>query len=406
MKKIVSIILMAFVFLQVTVSEIKAIEPSSNSIYEGIDISKWQGNINFQEVAKSGIKIVYIKATQGTSYVSPTFEKSYTNAKQNGLKIGFYHYVTARSIESAKKEAEFFASKIAGKEIDCRLAMDFEEFGNLTKQEINAVGLAFVKRLEEITKKPVVIYSNTFTAKTIWDGEITSYPLWIAEYGVKKPQNNGKWNKYIGWQYTDMGNINGIKGKVDRDKFTKDIFINENGNSEQIKPDINTPTQQYFTITIARGDNLTKIAQKYGTTVDELVAINNIQNANLIYDGNTLKVPYTTSGGNDGLEEITYIVKRGDTLSQIALNYNTTVSTIAKENNIKNVNLIYPGQKLLIKTKGMGTELGHICYKVVKGDTLYSISRRYNTSIANIVMLNRIQNPNLIYPGQCLKLTR
>ena len=54
----------------------------------------------------------------------------------------------------------------------------------------------------------------------------------------------------------------------------------------------------------------------------------------------------------------------------------------------------------------MGTEMGHMCYKVVRGDTLYSISRRYHTSIANIVMLNRIQNPNLIYPGQCLKISR
>ena len=59
-----------------------------------------------------------------------------------------------------------------------------------------------------------------------------------------------------------------------------------------------------------------------------------------------------------------------------------------------------------IKTEGMGTEMGHMCYKVVRGDTLYSISRRYHTSIANIVMLNRIQNPNLIYPGQCLKISR
>ena len=406
MKKIVSIILMVFVFLQVTVSEIKAIEPSSNSIYEGIDISKWQGNINFQEVANSGIKIVYIKATQGTSYVSPTFEKSYTNAKQNGLKIGFYHYVTARSIESARSEAEFFAKKIAGKHIDCRLAMDFEEFGNLSKQEINAIGLAFVKRLEEITQKPVVIYSNTYTARTIWEGEITSYPLWIAEYGVSRPQNNNKWNTYVGWQYTDMGEINGINGYVDRDKFTKDIFINENGDSEEVTPDINKPTENYRTITIARGDTLSQIARRYGTTVEELVRINDIKNKNLIYAGNTLKVPFTTSGRNDGLEEITYIVKRGDTLSRIALNYDTTVYTIASENGIKNVNLIYPGQKLIIRTDGMGTEMGHMCYKVVRGDTLYSISRRYNTSIANIVMLNRIQNPNLIYPGQCLKITR
>ena len=106
------------------------------------------------------------------------------------------------------------------------------------------------------------------------------------------------------------------------------------------------------------------------------------------------------------MEEALYIVKRGDTLSQIALNYNTTVNAIARENRISNPNLIYPGQRLIIQTKGNGTELGHSFYRVVRGDTLYSIARRYNTTIANIVMLNRIQNPNLIYPGEWLKLRR
>ena len=406
MKKITTILIMTFIILQISITKVNAIEPSNNEIYEGIDVSKWQGNINFKEVANNGIKIVYIKATQGTNYVSQTFEESYKNAKENGLKIGFYHYVTARDVQSAKNEAEFFASKISGKQIDCRLAMDFEEFGNLSKSEINAIGLAFLKRLEEITQKPVIVYSNTYTAKTIWEGEIINYPLWVAEYGVSKPQNNGKWNTYIGWQYTDMGQIAGINSYVDRDRFTKDIFINENQESEEINTNVKPEENRYMTITIQRGDTLSKIANKYGTTVEELVKINDIKNKNLIYAGNILKVPFTTSGGNDGLEEITYIVKKGDTLSRFALNYNTSVNTIAKENNIQNVNLIYPGQRLIIKTEGMGTEMGHMCYKVVRGDTLYSISRRYHTSIANIVMLNRIQNPNLIYPGQCLKISR
>ena len=146
MKKLLTIILMIIIVLQISISKVEAIEPASSEIYEGIDVSNWQGNINFTEVANSGIQVVYIKATQGTRYVSPTFEQSYQNAKTNGLKIGFYHYVTARTEEEARAEAQFFASKIAGKEIDCRLAMDFEEFGNLNNDEINAIGLAFIKR--------------------------------------------------------------------------------------------------------------------------------------------------------------------------------------------------------------------------------------------------------------------
>ena len=406
MKKFFSIIMLIIILILIWGSKTIAINPSNNEIYEGIDVSRWQGSINFTEVANDGIDIVYIKATQGTTYVSPTFEEQYINAKNNGLKIGFYHYVTARTVEEARNEAQFFASKISGKQIDCKLAMDFEEFGNLSQEEINAIGLAFMKRLEELTNKPTVIYSNTYAARTIWNGEITKYPLWVAEYGVSKPRDNGKWNSYVGWQYTNMGNIKGINGNVDRDKFTKDIFINGNTASGEVIPEIPEPESSYKTITILRGDTLSKIAKEYGTTVNELARINNIQNINLIYAGKTLRVPISNSQENNNLEEIVYIVKRGDTLSKIAMEYNVTTNEIARENQIKNVNLIYPGQRLIIKTKAMGTELGHLCYKVVRGDTLYSIARRYNTTISNIVMLNRIQNPNLIYPGQCLKINR
>ena len=67
------------------------------------------------EVANSGIQVVYIKATQGTTYVSPTFEQSYQNAKANGLKIGFYHYVTARTEEEARQRHNFLLQKLQEK---------------------------------------------------------------------------------------------------------------------------------------------------------------------------------------------------------------------------------------------------------------------------------------------------
>ena len=158
------------------------------------------------------------------------------------------------------------------------------------------------------------------------------------------------------------------------------------------------------TIIIKWGDTLSEIALDYNTTVRRLVELNNIENPNLIYAGESLIVPITNSNiGN------VYIVKRGDTLSQIALNFNTTVNAIATLNGITNVNLIYAGQRLLIPSNvnsedGCIHDCGHKLYTVRSGDTLWSIARRYGTSIANIVRLNRISNPNLIYPGQIFRI--
>ena len=109
-------------------SKVKAIE--------GIDVSEFQGNINFREVKDYGIEIVYIRSSASHSYIDAKFEENYQKAKENNLKIGFYHYVTARSIEEAQEQARFFATVIKGKEADCRLAMDFETFRGLTKEEI------------------------------------------------------------------------------------------------------------------------------------------------------------------------------------------------------------------------------------------------------------------------------
>ena len=406
-----------------------ALSPSSEPTYAGIDVSGYQGNINYSEVKQAGIEIVYMKSSEGSNYVDSHFERNYTEAKTNGLKVGVYHFLTARSIAQAETQAQFFVSLISGKSIDCKLAMDFESFGNLNKQQINEIAVAFINKVEELSKKEVVVYSNAYDATYIFEGEVTKNPLWVAQYGVNEPQNNGNWSSWVGWQYADDGEVNGINARVDMNKFTKEIFLedtseipdvenpnegennngngssgnngedNENGNNGNGGNVAGTKT-----IIIKWGDTLSEIALDYNTTVRRLVELNNIENPNLIYAGESLIVPITNSNiGN------VYIVKRGDTLSQIALNFNTTVNAIATLNGITNVNLIYAGQRLLIPSNvnsedGCIHDCGHKLYTVRSGDTLWSIARRYGTSIANIVRLNRISNPNLIYPGQIFRI--
>ena len=379
-----------------------AFSPSSSNIYDGIDVSAWQGDIDFEQVKNSGIDVVYIKASEGNSFVDPYFEQNYANCKSAGLSVGFYHYVTATNVEEAIRQASFFVSTISGKSPDCKLAMDFEYFGNLSVDSINQIALAFMQKVHELSGKEVIVYSDEYNANNTFYG-LSDYPLWVAQYDVSEPTVSNNWNTWVGWQYTDQGEVAGISGYVDRDKFTKEVFLDD----KSVVPDISdgggsSESTGYKTIIIPYGATLSELAIEYNTTVARLVELNNIADPNLIYAGNTLVVPVSGSSSGDTQNTTTYVVQYGDTLSQIALNYGTTVTAIADANNIRNVNRIYVGQVLHIPTHNY--DMSHTLYVVKRGDTLWGISRRFGVSIAQIVMLNRIANPNLIYPGNVLRI--
>lgn len=325
-------------------------EPSNDTIYNGIDISQWQENINFANVKKDGIQIVYIKASQGNDYIDPYFERNYTKAKNIGLKVGVYHFLTARNIEEAIDEADFFCSVISNKNIDCKLAMDFEVFGRLNKKEINDISFKFLERVQEKTGKEVVIYSDSYNAKRVFNKELAKqYPVWIAEYDVNKPNSNEKWNNWIGFQYTDKGRVNGIKDFVDKDYYTSDILLKNNTQVKETTHKNNV--ERIKTIKVKRGYTLSKLSVKYKTTINLIVEINNIKNKNLIYIGEILKIPYATQDNKGETNHIVYTIKKGDTLSKIAKEYNVTINGLMKLNHIKNPNLIYAGNTIRIKNR-------------------------------------------------------
>ena len=293
-----------------------AIEPSSERRYDGIDVSAWQGYIDYREVKEDGIEIVYMKASQGDNYKDPYFDINYRNAKENDLIIGVYHFLTATDEEEARQEARFFHKVIEDKEIDCKLAMDFESFSSLSRDEIIRVSVAFIDELKEITKKEVIIYSDLSNARDIFNTEeLTKYPLWIAYYGDYRELDNIRldWSVWTGVQYEDNGRVSGIRGNVDRDIFTEDVFLEDNSKIEKEttgKRVINTREVDY---TVKRGDTLYDLAEKYNTTIDEIVNINNIRNRDLIYVGEKLKIiENTVDKGIDkrGLSNIFYTVKK------------------------------------------------------------------------------------------------
>lgn len=368
---------------------------STTRIYQGIDVSSFQGDIDFQQVREQGIEVVYIRTGGGSDFTDPDFERNYEQAKAAGLKLGYYHFVTARTTDEARAEADFFYSLIADKTIDCYPAMDFENFSDLTNSEINAIARAFMETLEARLGYTPAIYTDVNNIRTLWDSFFYQYPLWVAEYGVSSPQTIGGWSDWNGFQYSDTGSVAGISGAVDLDYFKDTIFIRP---EERPEPSPETPTEPSpnptnQTYTVVPGDTLFSIARRYRTTIPELAALNGITNPNLIYPGQVLQIPTFSS------PVASYTVRSGDTLSSIARRFNTFVSELVSLNNISNPNRIYPGQVLRLTDSVERT-----FYQVKYGDTLSSIARRFDTTVSALVEQNNIANPNLIFVGELLTI--
>lgn len=253
-----------------------AMEPAGEP-YRGIDVSEWQGDIDFSAVRASGIETVYIRSTFGADYVDPRFQENCQSARAAGMRFGVYHYLTARNEEQARQQAHFFVAAACKASPDMRLAMDFESFGSLTRSEINAVALAFLSTVEELCGHIPAVYSNSYDTQTVWDASLSRYPLWVAEWGAGTPSDNPVWDTWVGFQYSNQGNVPGIAGRVDLDTFTSGAFLGED-----------SPMPGYvepMTYTVVPGDTLWDIARRFGTTAARLAALNDIANPNLIYPG-------------------------------------------------------------------------------------------------------------------------
>lgn len=375
----------------------RAIPPSGGRQYRGIDISEFQGEIDFEEVRRSGIEAVYIRVGAG-EYTDGYFAENYERAKAAGLKIGFYHYVTARSVEEGRRQARFFASLAAGREPDMRLAMDFEYFGSLSVSQINAISEAYLDELTALTKREAVIYSDLSNARNIFSRALAEkYPLWAAQYGADEPSANGKWREWVGFQYMDEGRVGGIYGNVDRNIFTEGIFLSDSGRIDGEKRTFVRARTRTLTVYVRAGDTLWAIAREYGTTVEAIARENRIVDPNRIFAGERLRITLPARGSG---EEI-YNVRRGDTPISIAGKFGVTLSALEDRNGLERGETIYAGDKLSIPGARMSGEF----YVVRPGDTLFYISRRTGVPIRTLVGINRIKDPDLIYAGEHLKLS-
>lgn len=185
--------------------------------FRGIDVSKWQGNIDWNRVKASGVDFAILRAGYGSvsSQKDVTFEDNYQNAKAAGIPVGAYHYSYAKDIAGAKREAQTFLEWIKGKQFEYPVVFDIEESAtyNLGRNTVSEIIKTFCS-IVEAAGYYVSVYTNKNWLDHVVSDEVKSkYDTWLAQW-TSTPSYIGPYGM---WQYTSSGVVDGISGRVDMD---------------------------------------------------------------------------------------------------------------------------------------------------------------------------------------------
>ncbi|NPA74729.1 MAG: hypothetical protein GXO25_01435 [Euryarchaeota archaeon] len=186
----------------------------------GLDVSHYQGTIDWTKVRNAGYTFVFVKASQGTSYVDPLFSTNVQGASAAGLKVGAYHF--AEPSDDPIAEADHFVDVIKPylSYMSLPPALDLEQTGGLSWSALSNWANEFEKEVQAKTGITPIIYVNVNYATNL-DSSVTQWPLWIADwtYNPNATPRTGKWSSWSFWQYSDSGSVPGIAGSsVDLDK--------------------------------------------------------------------------------------------------------------------------------------------------------------------------------------------
>lgn len=359
-----------------------------------IDVSQFQGIIDWNEV-KGNMDGVILRCGYGNNVVSQDdsqYERNASECTRLLIPFGVYLYSYATTNEQAESEARHVLRLAERFQLKFPVYYDLEDedtVGSCTDGEI----AGFVKTFADLIEGAGYwcgVYADLSWFETRLNSRFYNrYTKWVADYSDVLGYEGADM-----WQYTSDGSIPGINTAVDLNRCYRNFpeLINGSPGTENPKPEPEPDNYQIYVV--QSGDTLSEIAARFGTTYQTLARMNGISNPNMIYVGQQLRVP--DSGGG----QITYIVQQGDTLSEIAQNYGVSVDTLAALNGIGNPNLIYVGEKLFIPSGGAVP----VYYVVQRGDTLSQIAARFGTTVTALQQLNGIDNPNVIYAGQRLRI--
>lgn len=218
-----------------SVSGTGAAVPTSN--VNGIDVSHWQGTINWSQVYNAGYRFAFVKASSGDSeppqIIDDQFDQNMVGGHNAGILMGAYHFAYPE-YNSATAEAQFFVSVVGDYMTEgyLRPVLDLEDDvdsnsypSRMGKTALSAWVNEFMITVQNLTGVEPLLYVNSNYANNYLDDSTNQYDLWIAHwtYNPNTSPNTGIWTNWDFWQYSDQGSIAGISGNVDLDLFKGDI---------------------------------------------------------------------------------------------------------------------------------------------------------------------------------------
>lgn len=313
----------------------------------GIDISMWQNGIDLSAVKAD---FVIVKATEGIGYVDKTCDKFFQKALSLGKKIGFYHF--ARPRNDAVREAQYFYNNTKNYFGEAIPILDWEA-ENKSDVAWAKRWLDEVYRLSGVN--PVIYMSESVANAYNWSSVANAdYGLWVAKYRDNNPDYNYNmanagtrprvkwWKFYCMWQWTSTGRLSGYNGNLDcnvfyGDQSTWDAYVGKSTSAAkpQPKPTRKTTDQIAEEVIAGQWGNGDDRKKRLTAAGYDYNAVQNVVNQKMAAKNKPASVYYT--------------VKRGDTLSGIASKYGTTYQRIAQINGITNPNRIYAGQRIRVK---------------------------------------------------------
>lgn len=209
---------------------------------KGIDVSAWQGKIDWKTVSEYGMGFALLRITESGNKTDSQFENNYKGCNQYNIPVGVYKYSYAKTVAQAQSEADAVIKVLNGRKLQFPVFYDLEwsEQRSLGKSAVEKIAVAFLNKIQEAGYK-VGIYCNVDWYNSVLTDALKKYDLWIARY----PANDDGWLQErlrpdfgVGWQYSSKAKIPGINGNVDRNVFYKDYSDNstqEGGTSMSTK---------------------------------------------------------------------------------------------------------------------------------------------------------------------------